>query len=152
MGPAMSMLWLVKNCPEVFLTPQSPSTVRCYRWTVMAKETRNKLKIIIFTSAHFLNFDLREALKKKTVKKGTLSTRQPQFPFLAQIYRNLSGPQITQKLTQTPWKYNFLSHFFVIFRPFRSLLIQWVQGVWFLIILRAFYIKMSRVAFTHFCR
>ena len=71
---------------------------------------------------------------------------QPQFPFLAQIYRNLSGPQITQKLTQTPWKYNFLSHFFVIFRPFRSLLIQWVQGVWFLIILRAFYIKMSRVA------
>ena len=77
---------------------------------------------------------------------------QPQFPFFAQIYRNLSGPQITQKLTQTPWKYNFLSHFFVIFRPFRSPMIQWVQGVWFLIILRAFYIKMSRVAFTHFCR
>ena len=25
-------------------------------------------------------------------------------------------------------------------------MIQWVQGVWFLIILRAFYIKMSRVA------
>ena len=71
---------------------------------------------------------------------------QPQFPFFAQIYRNLSGPQITQKLTQTPWKYNFLSHFFVIFRPFRSPMIQWVQGVWFLIILRAFYIKMSRVA------
>ena len=87
--------------------------------------------------------------RKKTVKKGTLSTRgggQPQFPFFAQIYRNLSGPQITQKLTQTPWKYNFLSHFFVIFRPFRSPMIQWVQGVWFLIILRAFYIKMSRVA------
>ena len=79
-----------------------------------------------------------------------MSTRegggQPQFPFFAQIYRNLSGPQITQKLTQTPWKYNFLSHFFVIFRPFRSPMIQWVQGVWFLIILRAFYIKMSRVA------
>ena len=71
---------------------------------------------------------------------------QPQFPFFAQIYRNLSGPQITQKLTQTPWKYNFLSHFFVIFRPFKSPMIQWVQEVWFLIILRAFYIKVSRVA------
>ena len=87
---------------------------------------------------------------RKTVKKGdivhTWGGGQPQFPFFAQIYRNLSGPQITQKLTQTPWKYNFLSHFFVIFRPFRSPMIQWVQGVWFLIILRAFYIKMSRVA------
>ena len=71
---------------------------------------------------------------------------QPQFPFSAQIYRNLSGPQITQKLTQTPWKYNFLSHFLSFLRPFRSPMIQWVQEVWFLIILRAFYIKMSRVA------
>ena len=55
---------------------------------------------------------------KKTVKKGdivhTWGGGQPQFPFFAQIYRNLSGPQITQKLTQTPWKYNFLSHFFAI--------------------------------------
>ncbi len=92
---------------------------------------------------------LPEGLNWPTVGGGG---GKPQFPFLAQIYQNLSGPQITQKLTQTPWKYNFLSHFFVIFRPFRSLLIQWVQGVWFLIILRAFYIKMSRVAFTHFCR
>ena len=87
--------------------------------------------------------------KKNGKKRGHcphVGGGQPQFPFFAQIYRNLSGPQITQKLTQTPWKYNFLSHFFVIFRPFRSPMIQWVQGVWFLIILRAFYIKMSRVA------
>ena len=86
---------------------------------------------------------------KKTVKKGdivhTWGGGQPQFPFFAQIYRNLSGPQITQKLTQTPWKYIFLSHFLSFFWPFRSPMIQWVQGVWFLIILRAFYIKMSRV-------
>ena len=87
--------------------------------------------------------------KKNGKKRGHcphVGGGQHQFPFFAQIYRNLSGPQITQKLTQTPWKYNFLSHFFVIFRPFRSPMIQWVQGVWFLIILRAFYIKMSRVA------
>ena len=87
--------------------------------------------------------------KKNGKKRGHcphVGGGQPQFPFFAQIYRNLSGPQITQKLTQTPWKYNFLSHFFVIFRPFRSPMIQWVQGVWFLIILRAFDIKMSRVA------
>ena len=54
--------------------------------------------------------ELREALKKKNGKKRG-GGGQPQFPFLAQIYRNLSGHQITQKLTQTPWKYNFLSHF-----------------------------------------
>ena len=72
---AISMLWLVKNCPEVFLTPQSPSTVRCYRWTVMAKETRNKLKIIIFTPANFLNVDLTatfENLEQPIATSGNL--------------------------------------------------------------------------------
>ena len=66
---------------------------------------------------------VREASKEKKngKKKGTLSTRgggQPQFPFFAQIYRNLWGPQITQKLSQTPWKYNFFVTFCCHFYAF----------------------------------
>ena len=34
--------------------------------------------------------------------------------------RGLPGSQITQKLTLTPWKYNFLSHFFVNFHDLRT--------------------------------
>ena len=71
---------------------------------------------------------------------------QPQFPFLAEICRNLLDPQITQKLTLDTLEIQFLSYFLSFLGHFKSLLIQWVQGVWFLIILGAFYIKMSRVA------
>ena len=71
---------------------------------------------------------------------------QPQFPFLAQIYRNLPDPQITQKLTLDTLKIQFLSYFLSFLGHFKPLLIQGVQGVWFLVILRAFDIKMSRVA------
>ena len=50
---------------------------------------------------------------------------QPQFPFLAQIYRNLPGPQITQKLTLDTLEIQFLSHFFVILGHF-SHIMAWI--------------------------
>ena len=55
--------------------------------------------------------------------------------------------QITQKLTLDTLEIQFLSYFFCNFLGhFKPILIQGVQGVWFLVILRAFDIKMSRVA------
>ena len=86
--------------------------------------------------------------KKKGKKRGHClhvggSTPVPFFsPNLPKFIGSSNHPEINSNTLEI----QFLSHFFVIFRPFRSLLIQWVQGVWFLIILRAFYIKMSRVA------
>ena len=87
--------------------------------------------------------------KKNGKKRGHcphVGGGQPQFPFLAQIYRNLPDPQITQKLTLDTLKIQFLSYFLSFLGHFKPLLIQGVQGVWFLVILRAFDIKMSRVA------
>ena len=59
---------------------------------------------------------------RKTVKKGDIvhmwGGGQPQFPFLAQIYRNLPDHQITQKLTLDTLKIQFLSYFLSFLRPF----------------------------------
>ncbi len=76
--------------------------------------------------------------------RGGGSTPVPFFsPNLPKFTGSSNHPEINSRhLGNTI----FCHIFFVIFRPFRSLLIQWVQVVWFLIILRAFYIKMSQVA------
>ena len=60
--------------------------------------------------------------KKNGKKRGHcphVGGGQPQFPFFAQIYRNLPDPPIAQKLTLDTLEIQFLSYFFVIFRPFR---------------------------------
>ena len=78
-----------------------------------------------------------------STRGGGGSTPVPFFsPNLPKFIGSSNHPEINSNTLEI----QFFVTFFVIFRPFRSLLIQWVQGVWFLIILRAFYIKMSRVA------
>ena len=75
--------------------------------------------------------------------RGGGSTPVPFFcPNLPKFIGSSNHPEINSNTLEI----QFFVTFFVIFRPFRSPMIQWVQGVWFLIILRAFYIKMSRVA------
>ena len=78
-----------------------------------------------------------------STRGGGGSTPVPFFcPNLPKFIGSSNHPEINSNTLEI----QFFVTFFVIFRPFRSPMIQWVQGVWFLIILRAFYIKMSRVA------
>ena len=85
--------------------------------------------------------------KKNGKKKGTLSTRGggstpvPFFcPNLPKFIGSSNHPEINSNTLEIQFFVTFFCH-----RPFWSPMIQWVQGVWFLIILRAFYIKMLRV-------
>ena len=64
--------WKIVLNSHFFFIPPSPA----HRRTVVAKETKNNLlKIIIFTPAHFLNFDLTatfENLKQPMAASGNL--------------------------------------------------------------------------------
>ena len=67
---------------------------------------------------YYYYYCLGKPSNKKTVKKGDIvhtGGGQPQFPFLAQIYRNLPGPQITQKLTLDTLEIQFFVTFFCHF-------------------------------------
>ena len=87
-----------------------------WRWTKLSFAwTENTLSSA--NSQKQLN--IREALKKKNGEKRGHCPHvgeggQSQFINLAQIYRNLPGPQITQKLTLDTLEIQF----FVIFKPF----------------------------------
>ena len=65
------------------------------------------------------NFLGKPSSKKNGKKRGHCphvgEGGQPQFPFLAQIYRNLPGPQITQKLTLDTLEIQFFVTFFCHF-------------------------------------
>ena len=78
-----------------------------------------------------------------STRGGGGSTPVPFFcPNLPKFIGSSNHPEINSNTLEI----QFFVTFFVIFRPFRSPIIQWVQGVWFLIISRAFYNIMSRVA------
>ena len=88
-------------------------------------------------------------IKGSLQAKKTLSTRgggSTPVPFFCPNLPKFIGSSNHPEINSNTLEIQFFVTFFVIFRPFRSPMIQWVQGVWFLIILRAFYIKMSRVA------
>ena len=60
--------------------------------------------------------------KKNGKKRGHcphVGGGQPQFPFLAQIYRNLPDPPIAQKLTLDTLEIQFLSYFLSFLGHFR---------------------------------